>query len=827
MFRLIRSVMSLAGLSPEEVAANEAFRDIAETADIEAQTAVPEAVIPANADPVIAALPAHLHQPHAALDPEDYGFIRTLGEKFGASREAIARMQGRYAEQVTDYAIFVSQPDEFPGFRRVIVGGSLALGNHTRVNFNLADQPPKGDEEIDDEPSSPWEDIDTKHSLVAPPELNVREKLRPFIAVTDDGLLISGLFADPKDQALSLTDLISRLRDGDIAYRPAVFDDMTINIHSKLYRDMILGMVPPGVVILENSAVQRPHAMLQAYRNIMQKRARKRLNLVCYAIRTSLDPEILRLMRSTQMMTLRDAAWFSGLRKERPLAGSKTDARHLGSPISAFNNRDNMLARIQAVRAYPILSRDIQSFMTQDVDARVPLAQRIAQFYKGRIKDGLSEKNVKLLLGITWQKAGVRPCETDEIISLLLRTPPHAAPKNRAEIRALRQMEEFSPFFGTFEESIAAFSRGGSPYRHAADMARVPFADVRDAARHVIDKLLAPMLLHAIAREEKRLGAERFVAPLYAFDHATHRAMLRLVTGRKSAKEIFEFSDRWHRGLARHEQEISRYIRHAAWSPLVGGQGIGKTGAVARELSSSTELKVQGRSEGHCVGGYDGQVSGSCKNNIVLIFSIEKDGAVMSTVEFRGALKETKRATTYTAGEDQPPIEKDHYAFEIMQNRGKRNDDPGKEAHDAAEVLRRHLENLPKDTVDEYLDGLEQSRRSASSFEKLPRHIKNAGYNIWDRDSLSVAWSELSPYLPKKMRKAGLDAAIDMLARSELVGAFHHLEGIFSYKNVPLELSDSTACAIFEGRPITEEDATLSEDLAAHLEHDLNEQIPF
>ena len=97
-------------------------------------------------------------------------------------------------------------------------------------------------------------------------------------------------------------------------------------------------------------------------------------------------------------------------------------------------------------------------------------------------------------------------------------------------------------------------------------------------------------------------------------------------------------------------------------------------------------------------------------------------------------------------------------------------------------MLCRRLEAEAADRTTGYLDGLRKVRQKRSRHDMLSPHLRAAGHDISEPGRLEEAWDELSGYLPRRVRKAGLEALI----AAEVDGLRHdHLSQSSSSEKMP------------------------------------------
>lgn len=343
-------------------------------------------------------------------------------------------------------------------------------------------------------------------------------------------------------------------------------------------------------------------------------------------------------------------------------------------------------------------------------------------------------------------------------LSRLTSVPPDLRPTRRAEHRQLAQIAGFSDLLNEdFASTMRRFGKGGSAYRFGAEMNRIAPSDVRDAAEYLVDKLLLPATRHATRRLCEADG-RRCPPPdtgargLVEISLRRYGLVTELLRG-MSVRDLFAFSDRWHRNLERHEDRLITFRSDVSWPPFL--QAPPSEGSVrVRELTSTDALQRQGRREGHCVGGYSEKVLSAGQGRVTLLFSIEKGERILGTAEIELRRAEPK------PGQARQDLD---WKAELVQNRSRRNGPVCVEAERAADRVCRALEAAAPERAPSYIEEVETIRNARRSQRSLPKHLQLAGYDVWEPGRLEAAWDELSGYLPRRVRKAGLES----LVRSE------------------------------------------------------------
>jgi len=671
----------------------------------------------------------HLLRP--GPEPIDEGFLEqeldrglesrilTLAGKAGISPAITERLADGYVAADAAARVEVSRPDQVRGLRRLILMGPAYHRPTTSVTLSFGDEIPNPTD-------------DTRSPLT-------------LIGVTGDGRLFRrGLYTEegaptPRDGLRIARHEPDRLLPGIGAADPGLnrYNGAASNAVRDAVEEVLRGTVAR---ISKEERDGLPYPFIMGLEHVTRSRIARRVALARYALNDALDPELLRMMRGCSLQSLKEAEWVFGA--VTPETGRPGPGRWFGAELEELHDRDLSRARVQAVRAYPALAKTFvsETGLRAAIDERAPLAPVIAGYLN------VEEAGVRLLNGVTWQMAGTGPNEPRWALARLAGVPAELRPTRRSEHRQLPLISGFSDLLNEgFGETMRRFAKGGSPYRFGADLKRVAPSDVRDAAEYLVDKLLLPARRHAIRRLCEADGLKRPGPEMWV-----RRTMVTELLRDLSVRDLFELSDRWHRNLERHEDRLVTLRSEVSWPPFleVGGP---EEGVRVRELTSADALQRQGRREGHCVGGYTDKALRAGPGRITLLFSIEREGEVLGTAEIMLRRADPKR------GQDRSEAP---WEAEIVQNRSRHNGPVCAAAERAAERLCRALEGAAPERAPPYIEELRGVRNARSRHGALPEHLRNAGYDLWEPGRLEAAWGELSGHLPRRVRKAGLEALI-------------------------------------------------------------------
>jgi hypothetical protein len=245
-------------------------------------------------------------------------------------------------------------------------------------------------------------------------------------------------------------------------------------------------------------------------------------------------------------------------------------------------------------------------------------------------------------------------------------------------------------------------------------------------------------------------------APLAAYVHDLtkehHRLnqirteMTRLIGEGHTIKSLREAQVRWHHVRQNFENEVMTSRDPLAWAPLLGE--IDLDGVRAVELTTSAALDRQGQLERHCVGGYTGVVMGATSERASLIFSLEREGRILSTIELVVS---------------QSPWDKKEISWRISQNKAAGNAEPEDAALRAGMRLRDALAELPKRQVRDYLTGI---RTNATQIrDQLALATTRLGGDVVNPDLPERVLAVYAEVLPKTLRGISLDGLIGELSR--------------------------------------------------------------
>ena len=548
------------------------------------------------------------------------------------------------------------------------------------------------------------------------------------IGVCDDGCLMTGL--QNHVTASTFPDILACDRGNIKIDKPSETGD-----HASVYLELNQsGIKSRTRSSLRNSRSFPDIAVLNKVKgkikidNILCKIVSRRLEQARQVICAALDPGILRLMRDAQLMNSETGRWLTG-----------------GDGAS----RDVALARQQAVRAYPILASAFQygiGFQSV-IDTRKSLSSAIAQHYN------VDLSRVRNLSGLTLRKTAVklgRDCifsDLDDLTRDILDLPNEYVPETREGFQKMEAIKEFGKnLYGkNMRRTVCHLSRDGNPWRFADRMKNTSGLDVLDAVNFLARKLFVPAVLENTRQEINHAGI--VLKKLVPFNRIMTEVR-HFILSNFSPGNLLDFSKRYHRNIARYEDRLDTISSDQVWPGLVDTLDLGK-GFIARELTSAQVLKIQGRQEDHCIGGYVSRILSGTAKQATLVFSIEKNNEILGTAEISCTMKKS--------GHSKPKNMHDFLHVRVQQNRARSNATPCKDARLMADRIAEEIGKIGPDSWHAYIDGVQQARATLD----LDPYVAECGFNPWNREQLEIVWNELSPALPRSMRKAGLDALIN------------------------------------------------------------------
>ena len=476
-----------------------------------------------------------------------------------------------------------------------------------------------------------------------------------------------------------------------------------------------------------------------------------RINMIRDTLFAALDKNVLSDIQESSLMKIEYGYWLTG-----------------GDGVS----ENVVIARRQAVRAYPALIGLLYRQFGNIIDARKPLSPVIARYYD------ISERKLKRLQGLTLEYIGVDFEHTyvdfehpqqrvDEIFNL----PDGTVPKNRQQFLQLNVVKKFGRRVWDLNlpKTMRRFSEGGNLWRLVDRMEQTSGDNVLDSVNFLVRKLLVPVEINKISLDKYFWSYHKINRE--TFDDIRNKARNQVLTY-FSVRELLDLDQRYHHNIARYEDRLDIITVNRDWPGILGTIDLGN-GCRARELTSSMTLKVQGRTENHCIGGYVSRILSSKDHSTgraTMIFSIEQDDQILSTAEincfreFPGSGNSEQLRTEIchdnahvTIVESDNP---EQLRTEVYQNKARSNTSPSDMAETLAKQVAARVQQSGPKAFQAYLDGLHEARMEQDRISGLEYHIAECGLDPYNRVHLETAWENLGMALPKRFRRNGLDALI-------------------------------------------------------------------
>ena len=570
-----------------------------------------------------------------------------------------------------------------------------------------------------------------------------------IIAVTSDGRLVAGTVrhGNPDNKKpIKPIQVIDALQDGQSGPEfpdgdySLVFENSDITSMSEL--DIQINgcdnnyetIGPLLFCFFENDI----HA--EAY-NFLQIQMKNRINTIRHTLFSALDENVLRDMKESNFMKIEYGYWLTG-----------------GDGAS----ENVIMARQQAIRAYPALAEQLYCRFRNTIDAREPLSPVIARYYD------ISERKLKRIQGLTLQYIGAEPEYPDQCIRNIFDLPDHIVPKNRQQFMQLKVIRKFGQ--GIWDlglpETIIRLSEGSNLWQLANRMEQTSADNVLDSVNFLVRKLLVPIKINRIPPDQYHDDYFDIF-----FDEMITQARNQVLTY-FSVRELLDLDQRYHRNITRYEDRLDIVTVERNWSGMLGTIDL-DNGCIARELTSSRALKIQGRVEDHCVGGYVSRIlnrKDHSRGQATMIFSIEQNGQILSTAEIncfrefpesdnpeqlRMEVCRNKAHDTIVESDNPEQLQ-----TEVCQNKARSNKSPSRMARDLAKQVAVRLQQAGPKAFQTYLDRLHEACAEHDRVSGLEYHIAECGLDPRNRAHLEAAWKELRDALPKRFRDKEIDDLI-------------------------------------------------------------------
>jgi len=691
-------------------------------------------------------IPDELMEPVSLYAPEQLTFIRTVGKKHGLSDEEIEAKQRGYSRGLADTRIWLSEPGQIEGYRRLALAG---IGEHKTLAY----------------------------------------------AVTEGGGLILSECALEGLRDIPFGELVQGLIEGAPYWKTGTSHWLSFDInHYTREAQWLRGvLVDTRLQSLREgdwgSDVQ--NGFYAEMKGTIVSRAGRNGGGMRKAIKDALDPDIVKAAWGARATDLAHLTWFSGKSDEGIIDTTDPDVL-----------RSRQKCRLQAFKAYPSLLPILRlAKITEVIDEQEPLLQALSAITElpeaklkllhgkgaqaigkplqsGRPQIELVHNQAAAALrglqyvdetslprrGSDWQKLWRTSDAVDEVFSLISHSF-NLTDEDRHALRAKREnaRRTYLPRHQTFEE----------------DFPEVASRHYKDMIRSVATKLIIPAVSLNLPEGDS--------SPQTQISITLEKEMLL----RSSFKDIQAASSRWHRNLARIEDNLGSAKWggiETSWRALLTDRQI--EGYDVHEITSDHELTRRGRTENHCVGGYGPMIrAAGSKNAFSLIYAVDGAQASLSTIEIKVTIDNDSKAS-----------------FAVHQNMGASNAPPHVDAEKVAAELVKDLEKMSPERLETYrkrIREVEQSRHKV--FQDFTPTELHCGVGFTRPGYLQAAWDEMHEYLPRSLRKAGLEEVARNFTSQELVAQAR----LSTARSQQKERADSL-CDIYD-----------------EYEHDMIEAMPF
>lgn len=275
--------------------------------------------------------------------------------------------------------------------------------------------------------------------------------------------------------------------------------------------------------------------------------------------------------------------------------------------------------------------------------------------------------------------------------------------KSTCEVKASKKIKNWSDFLSLLPEKI------GKDEKDAIDdfikTVFIPYY----MQNHIADDLTAESLY-----QQKRLQMiEEFLRGV-------------------SVHQIAMLSKRWHEPGRLAQLNKAKSLLEDRWEPLFSTplDYRAKIGQVIQvvPLTSSEELKEEGKRLEHCLGGY---ANDCIRNNTHILSLRDEEGNSLSTIELNllhGKGKESERIINIQ--------DKDDHHLRMRQHRGKRNADPSQKCQEVEKLFFNALRN---GEVEVNLSELEKKRSKRVVLLERKKDILQTGYDPTDAEKFEEA----------------------------------------------------------------------------------------
>jgi hypothetical protein len=457
------------------------------------------------------------------------------------------------------------------------------------------------------------------------------------------------------------------------------------------------------------------------------------------AMLEAMDPDVLKLARGTRMTDGASLLWLSAAR----------DAHTLSEATADFKSNKPKY-RQQALRSYPGLTAPLTS---SDVTSKIDAGKSVTEALSVAMK--ISPTKLKILRGYGYRALG-QPADLRDM-RLLDDLSPEMLPKSGKGWSAL--WETYRSLQDDFADMPYRLSNSSMTLQDMQDQVKArhilnirtnirdieqfgsKYPDIaghhaRDMLMSVTDCLLIPAI--SLSTKDKRVDND-----LQSIRSSLFRRLSARIYISSSLKDIEAMSGRWHRNFVPIHAKLDKHVdglKKHHWESLIGNMEFDVLHI--KELTCDRDLEYRGMQEHHCVGGYGSHIrSASTGTPFSLIFAIDRDDSRVSTLEVRVDRNEDGL-----------------YEAHAGQNMASRNSTPEDCAFAAADAIVERINAMDPSVISNYCSSMsntcEQRRKIAPNSSTIEMtcdiQFKRDGY-------LEEAWELMSQFLPRKMRKEGLD----------------------------------------------------------------------
>lgn len=506
----------------------------------------------------------------------------------------------------------------------------------------------------------------------------------------------------------------------------------------------------------------------------------RKLQSIRWHITKSMNPDDLHIMRSTLCTYLDHAAWLTGFNPgnlEIPsvfedqanlpedILGKGLDLTHCFDEVCARN-------RYQASNLYPMMMFEFfaKRRIFNVIDEGKPLNPALASHLD------VPEENLWRAKNLKWQRTGQGPQQATIVLKELCSLPQKIRVDNRADFKGIQTLKSFSSivYNNASGDWITRMAPDGDIQNALSRIEGIHPRNILDAIKYIADKLYAPAKLEKIRRTCEDLDLQwTSRQQTRRIDVFAKQSQKDLINSLK-LKDLIEISHRYHRNIRRLKAKIHTVEIGKTWEAMIGDFPT-ETGLLCREVTSSARLDWVGENQDHCVGGYVDDVmncsSYRYRRGMTLIFTTEKPGmdpeeAIQSTVEMDVYVKEKwincQEEERENDAEDGAPKKRiEVVRAKCEQNWAYGNSSPSEDARKAVKELKKHFKDLPVSAFRTYVSKIEEREAWYRGQKETNAILSKVGYNPWSATERAAAWEELQHYLPRSIRKKGLEAFIE------------------------------------------------------------------